>query len=185
MVRGLICCKLLEKMDVYHGHLILDLMNLIEDFSPYKKLVSKSIKGDIDCYPFYMNDIENIIESIEGGEVEEVYNKENYDCQLTEDRNNTYYDYLNNLSKRLVKIYNRYKSVEDELNPKHSFMNDIENILNRINKRKEVYDNQLKNNMYAAKLRSPLNRLSSASPYKRWFRKTRRSKKNRSTRKRK
>ena len=186
MVRGLICRALLEKMEKYHLHLILDLSYLIEDFSKYKNIVSRLIKGDVDCYPFYMNDIENIIKRIEGEEVDEVNEvniKENYDCLRTTDKYKAYYDYLISLSNRLVKIYNTYKSVEDELNPNHSFMNDIQDILDRINKRKEVYNNQLKN---AARLRSPLNRLSNASSKKSWWgSKTRRAKKNRSTRKRK
>ena len=190
-------------MDKYQGHLFLDLDYLIEDFSKYIKIVvSPSIKGDKDCYPLYMNDIKNITRRIEGEEVEEVKSKENYDCLRTGDRNMTYYKYLNILSKRLLKIYNTYKSVEDELTPNHSYMNDIQDILDRINNWKERYNNfvnsvkpeinaniqkiknnqkKLKNNINTAKLRSPLNRLSAASPYKKWWG----ARKNRSTRKRK
>jgi len=202
-----------DDIEQYHAFLILDLYKLIDDISPYKNIVMRSIKGDIKCYPDYMNDIENTVNRIldkNVEEVEEVESKDNYKCLITKDRNMKYFKYLDVLSERLLKIYNKYKSREDELIDKlinknnvkgHSYMNDINNILLKIYKLKKdfnAYEKKVKNSQNkarnsastnspnnTARLRSPLNRLSASSSYKNWFRKTRRSKKNRSTRKRK
>jgi hypothetical protein len=166
-----------------------------------------------------MNHIQNILNRIIGKNVEEVKNNVNYECLKTKDKNMQYHTYLNVLSERLLKIYNKYKSREDELignlinknNIKgHSYMNDVNDILLRINKWKEEWQKGI-HNFYAyekkvgnsqnkarnlasgnspektAKLRNHFNNLAEKSPYKSWWgsRKTRRSKKNRSTRKRK
>jgi DNA topoisomerase VI subunit B len=105
----------MDDIDQYHAFLILDLYNFIEDILPYKNIVMRSIKGDIKCYPDYMNDIENIVNRILRKNVEEVKSKDNYECLKTKDRNEKYYNYLDVLSERLLKIYNKYKSREDEL----------------------------------------------------------------------
>lgn len=189
-------------IDKYHGHLFLDLDYLIEDISRDKERFMRLIKGYEDCYPLYIDDIKNIINSIEESKAVEVKKNVKYECLRTKDRNMIYYNYLIILSTRLLNIYNKYKTVEDELKPEHSYMGAIQDILNRINKWKKEwqnnfnsYEKKVKNSQnkarnlasgnspnFTARLRNPLNTLSKASPYKKWFRKSR---KNRSTRKRK
>jgi hypothetical protein len=168
--------------------------------------------------PYYANDVQRILKSftdLKGslnrlkmqlysrGEVLRVKPKDepNYSYLRKDNREMKYYFYVNRLSERLTNLYNKYEDpkVRTNIGNNPDFIDDIQDILNRINTWKEEwqkgYNNYIRvdsknqitkniENIESARLRSPLNRLSEASPYKKWFRKTRRNKK-RSTRKRK
>ena len=137
------------------------------------------------------------------GEVIQVKNKneQNYSYLRKDDREMQYYFYVTKLSKRLDNLYDKYNDpkVRENIGNNPDFIDDIKDILNRIYTWKEKWQNEYNNyitvnkksqidknieNIKSAQLRSPLNRLSEASPYKSWFSRRRNSRKNR-TRKRK